>query len=126
MHGPSPLVPPLPIYPPRLPAGASFTLGPLHACLPTACLPVRPPACPAGAFFSPPLKSAPLTLPAPPLPIPLPADPAFKLYLTTKLPNPHYMPETCIKVTLINFTVTIKVGAPPPPVKFALLRSAHC
>lgn len=26
--------------------------------------------------------------------------------MTTKLPNPHYIPEICIKVTLINFTVT--------------------
>jgi dynein heavy chain len=35
-------------------------------------------------------------------------DPAFRLYLTTKLANPHYLPEVCIKVTLINFTVTTK------------------
>lgn len=34
-------------------------------------------------------------------------NPQFKLYLTTKLPNPHYMPEVCIKVTIINFTVTL-------------------
>lgn len=33
-------------------------------------------------------------------------DPGFKLYMTTKLPNPHYLPEVCIKVTIINFTVT--------------------
>ena len=26
--------------------------------------------------------------------------------MTTKLPNPHYLPEICIKVTLLNFTVT--------------------
>lgn len=26
--------------------------------------------------------------------------------MTTKMPNPHYIPEICIKVTLINFTVT--------------------
>ena len=26
--------------------------------------------------------------------------------MTTKLPNPHYLPEITIKVTLINFTVT--------------------
>jgi dynein heavy chain, axonemal len=26
--------------------------------------------------------------------------------MTTKMPNPHYLPEICIKVTLINFTVT--------------------
>ncbi|KAL7998900.1 putative AAA+ ATPase domain, dynein heavy chain region D6 P-loop domain-containing protein [Plasmopara halstedii] len=34
-------------------------------------------------------------------------DPAFKLYFTTKLPNPHYLPEVFIKVTVINFTVTM-------------------
>ncbi|RLN88726.1 hypothetical protein BBJ28_00016849, partial [Nothophytophthora sp. Chile5] len=34
-------------------------------------------------------------------------DPAFKLFLTTKLPNPHYLPEVYIKVTVINFTVTM-------------------
>jgi len=33
-------------------------------------------------------------------------DDAFKLFMNTKLPNPHYPPEVCIKVTLINFTVT--------------------
>ncbi|KAJ3415371.1 Dynein heavy chain 6, axonemal, partial [Chytridiales sp. JEL 0842] len=36
-------------------------------------------------------------------------DRNFKLYITTKLPNPHYLPEVCIKVTIINFTVT-KIG----------------
>jgi hypothetical protein len=39
-------------------------------------------------------------------------DPNFKFYMTTKLPNPHYLPEVCIKVNLINFTVTIKVIIP--------------
>ena len=33
-------------------------------------------------------------------------DDKFNLFMTTKLPNPHYIPEICIKVTLINFTVT--------------------
>ena len=32
----------------------------------------------------------------------------FKFYVTTKLPNPHYPPEICVKVTVINFTVTLK------------------
>jgi dynein heavy chain, axonemal len=35
-------------------------------------------------------------------------DPAFKFYITTKIANPHYLPEVCIKVTIINFTVTMK------------------
>ena len=35
-------------------------------------------------------------------------DPNFKFYVTTKMSNPHYLPEVCIKVTIINFTVTIK------------------
>mmetsp|Transcript_47704 Transcript_47704/g.108527 ORF Transcript_47704/g.108527 Transcript_47704/m.108527 type:complete len:1551 (-) Transcript_47704:45-4697(-) len=33
-------------------------------------------------------------------------DKNFLFYMTTKLPNPHYFPEVCIKVTVINFTVT--------------------
>jgi dynein heavy chain len=33
-------------------------------------------------------------------------DENFQFYMTTKMPNPHYIPEICIKVTLINFTVT--------------------
>ena len=34
-------------------------------------------------------------------------DEHFNLFMTTKMPNPHYIPEICIKVTLINFTVTM-------------------
>ena len=30
----------------------------------------------------------------------------FRFYITSKLSNPHYAPEVCIKVTIINFTVT--------------------
>jgi dynein heavy chain len=30
----------------------------------------------------------------------------FKFFVTTKLANPHYLPEICIKVCIINFTVT--------------------
>jgi dynein heavy chain len=36
-------------------------------------------------------------------------DKNFRFYMTTKLNNPHYLPEICIKVTIINFTVT-KIG----------------
>ena len=32
-------------------------------------------------------------------------DRNFRLYITTKLANPHYLPDVCIKVTIINFTV---------------------
>jgi dynein heavy chain len=35
-------------------------------------------------------------------------DENFNFYMTTKMPNPHYIPEICIKVTLINFTVTFE------------------
>ena len=30
----------------------------------------------------------------------------LKFYLTTKLANPHYPPEICLKVSLLNFTIT--------------------
>jgi dynein heavy chain len=33
-------------------------------------------------------------------------DSNFKFYMTTKMSNPHYLPEICIKVTIINFSVT--------------------
>lgn len=33
-------------------------------------------------------------------------DEHFTFAMTSKMPNPHYIPEICIKVTLINFTVT--------------------
>ena len=35
-------------------------------------------------------------------------DENFRFYMTSKLSNPHYLPEVCIKVTIINFTVTVK------------------
>jgi hypothetical protein len=40
-------------------------------------------------------------------------DPAFKLYLATSIANPHFLPEACIQVNLINFTVTCKVRLRP-------------
>ncbi|KAI3387241.1 hypothetical protein SNEBB_002654 [Seison nebaliae] len=33
-------------------------------------------------------------------------SPDFRLYMTTKLRNPHYLPEISVKVTLINFMIT--------------------
>lgn len=36
----------------------------------------------------------------------VPYHPAFRFFMTTKLPNPHYSPETSVKVTLVNFTIT--------------------
>lgn len=38
----------------------------------------------------------------------IPYDDHFKLFMTSKLPNPHYLPEICIKMTIINFTVTFE------------------
>ncbi|CAF0750041.1 unnamed protein product [Didymodactylos carnosus] len=32
----------------------------------------------------------------------------FRFYITTKLRNPHYLPETSVKVTLINFMITME------------------
>ncbi|KAL0235780.1 hypothetical protein GEMRC1_002362 [Eukaryota sp. GEM-RC1] len=31
----------------------------------------------------------------------------FRLFITSKMPNPHYAPETSVKVTLLNFTITM-------------------
>jgi dynein heavy chain len=36
----------------------------------------------------------------------VPYSEEFSFFITTKLANPHYLPEICIKVTVINFTVT--------------------
>lgn len=33
-------------------------------------------------------------------------DEHFKFFMTTTLPNPHYSPETSVKVTIINFAIT--------------------
>ncbi|KAK3599709.1 hypothetical protein CHS0354_037182 [Potamilus streckersoni] len=33
-------------------------------------------------------------------------DKNFRFFMTSKMSNPHYLPEICIKVTIINFTVT--------------------
>lgn len=37
----------------------------------------------------------------------IPYNNSFKFFMTTKMPNPHYPPEVCVKVTLLNFTITI-------------------
>lgn len=35
-----------------------------------------------------------------------PFDLQFQFYVTTKIARPHYSPEICVKVTMINFVVT--------------------
>jgi dynein heavy chain len=37
----------------------------------------------------------------------VPYNNSFKFFISTKLPNPHYAPEVCVKVTLLNFTITM-------------------
>ena len=36
----------------------------------------------------------------------IPYNEEFRLFLTTKMPNPHYSPEVQVKISLVNFTVT--------------------
>lgn len=31
-----------------------------------------------------------------------------RFYITTTLRNPHYLPETAVKVTLLNFMITLE------------------
>ncbi|EAA13034.3 AGAP011441-PA [Anopheles gambiae str. PEST] len=38
----------------------------------------------------------------------IPLSPKFRLYLTSSLRNPHYLPEVYNKVTVINFALTIQ------------------
>lgn len=38
----------------------------------------------------------------------IPYDDKFKFFMTTTMPNPHYSPETSVKVTIINFSITPK------------------
>ena len=37
----------------------------------------------------------------------IPFSDDFRFFITTKLPNPHYAPEVCVKVSLLNFTITV-------------------
>ncbi|KAK3247674.1 hypothetical protein CYMTET_42830 [Cymbomonas tetramitiformis] len=37
----------------------------------------------------------------------IPYHPEFRFYITTKLRNPHYAPEVSVKVSLLNFFVTL-------------------
>ncbi|EAY14826.1 Dynein heavy chain family protein [Trichomonas vaginalis G3] len=38
----------------------------------------------------------------------IPFNDNFRLFISTKYPNPHYSPEVCSQVTLINFTTTLE------------------
>eukprot|EP01041_Mallomonas_annulata_P000971 gene971-1882_t len=37
----------------------------------------------------------------------IPWNDSFKFFMTTKLTNPHYPPEVCVKVSLVNFAITL-------------------
>ena len=39
---------------------------------------------------------------------PVEYSPDFRFYVTTKLSRPHYSPEVCVKVTMLNFMVTME------------------
>lgn len=41
--------------------------------------------------------------------------PEFRFYLTTKLSNPHYTPETSSQTTIVNFAVKEQVRDYPSP-----------
>lgn len=34
----------------------------------------------------------------------------FRFFITTRLRNPHYLPEVSVKVTLLNFMITPQVS----------------
>ena len=36
----------------------------------------------------------------------VPFSEEFQFYVTTKMSSPHYSPEICVKMTLLNFMVT--------------------
>ncbi len=36
----------------------------------------------------------------------IPYNQSFKFFMTTTIPNPHYSPETSVKVTILNFAIT--------------------
>lgn len=36
----------------------------------------------------------------------VPFSSEFQFYITTKMSRPHYSPEICVKVTMVNFMVT--------------------
>lgn len=39
---------------------------------------------------------------------PIDYSPDFKFYMTTKLNNPHYQPQICVMVTMLNFETTLE------------------
>ena len=36
----------------------------------------------------------------------IPYNQSFTFFMTTTIPNPHYSPETSVKVTILNFAIT--------------------
>jgi dynein heavy chain, axonemal len=38
----------------------------------------------------------------------VPYEDSFQFYMTTTMPNPHFPPETCVKVNLLNFVATVE------------------
>lgn len=46
----------------------------------------------------------------------VPYHAGFRLFITTKLANPHYKPEVAIKVLLVNFALVPRYVSPAPSV----------
>lgn len=49
--------------------------------------------------------------------------PEFRFYLTTKLSNPHYTPETSSQTTIVNFAVKEQVDTKSKIPLLSVLRS---
>ncbi|KAL8439659.1 hypothetical protein Efla_004567 [Eimeria flavescens] len=55
---------------------------------------------------------------------PVPWSPTFRLFLTTKLPNPKFAVDTFVKTTVINFAITPEAGLEDQMLGFVVTKEA--